>query len=255
MVIIAPPRAIRRSNKDRQGFNRKCVLIVLLCALLCFFWRTDLIAVTSVIPVARFQDAPSENGLPSGWTVQKYKGTPHFKVNHSAENPHLQMISTGETAFGFKKDLAVDIREYRYLNWNWKSVKLPDGGDIRQKERDDQSIQIYLVFQKPGFNSLFSKPPALAYIWDNKAPKESLVKSPQALLGNVRYIVVRNGEDKLGKWFVEKRNIFADYCRTFGGKTSDRGPVMVTGVLLFINTHHTRSDAEGCIGNMYFSNQ
>jgi hypothetical protein len=165
------------------------------------------------------------------------------------------MISSGETAFGFWKEIYVDIQAHPYLYWSWKATKLPDGGDIRKKDSDDQSIQIYLTLQIPGEGSLFSTPPALAYIWDNEAPKDTLVKSPQAMLRNVRYLVLSNGKDSLGIWFTEKRNILEDVYRAFGEPASGSGPIIVKGVLLFINTHHTGSDAEGCIGNIHFSNQ
>ena len=75
------------------------------------------------------------------------------------------------------------------------------------------------------------------------------------MLSNVRYLVLRNGKDSLGMWFTEKRNILKDVYRAFGERSSGSGPIIVKGVLLFINTHHTGSDAEGCIGNIYFSNQ
>jgi len=75
------------------------------------------------------------------------------------------------------------------------------------------------------------------------------------MLSNVRYLVLRNGKDNLGTWFTEKRNILTDVYRAFGARSSGNGPIIVKGVLLFINTHHTKSDAEGSIGNIYFSNQ
>jgi hypothetical protein len=242
------------NNLVRSDMKSMVILLILMAAFPGFLYDSIWADTTPVISVAHFQTAVSESGLPPGWTLQKYKGTPRFSINQSATPPHLRMISSGETAFGVKKDLSVDIREYPHLNWTWKTDKLPDGGDIRQKDRDDQSIQIYLIFQIPGNSSLFSKSPSLAYIWDNKAPKETLVKSPQSMLSNVRYLVLRNGQDTLRTWVAEKRNILKDYYRAFGAQP-DPGPIIVKGVLLFINTHHTRSDAEGCIGNIYFSNK
>jgi hypothetical protein len=246
---------IRHTNRGKKIFSQRMIIFPILLVVLFGFLSGAMLAdAVSVIPVAQFQAAVSENGLPPGWILQQYKGTPHFRINHNAMPPHLRMISSGETAFGVKKDLSVNIREYPHLNWTWKAEKLPDGGDIRQKDRDDQSIQIYLVFDIPGNRGLFSKSPSLAYIWDNKAPKDTLVKSPQLMLSNVRYLVLRNGQDTLRTWFTEKRNVLADYCRAFGAQP-DRGPIIVKGVLLFINTHHTKSDAEGCIGNIYFTNK
>jgi hypothetical protein len=248
--------AIRYKNREKSAFRRgKVFLLVLSATFLVFLYGTVGASPAAIIHVVQFQTLVSKRGLPSDWSLQEYRGTPSFQINQNALPPHLQMISSGDTAFGFRKEIYVDILEYPYLNWSWKAMKLPAGGDIRKKDSDDQSIQIYLSLQIPGVAGLFSAPPALAYIWDNEAPKNTLIKSPQAMLSNVRYLVLRNGKDSLGTWFSEKRNILKDVYRAFGLNSSGSGPIMVRGVLLFINTHHTKGDAAGCIGNIYFSNQ
>jgi Protein of unknown function (DUF3047) len=247
---------IVHEKRDKSAFRKgRIVLSVLSATILVLLYGTIGASTTEIIHVVQFQTIVSKGGLPSDWSLQEYRGTPSFKINQNALPPHLQMISSGETAFGFRKNIYVDIQAYPYLNWTWKATRLPKGGDIRKKDRDDQSIQIYLALQIPGGGGLFSTPPSLAYIWDNEAPKNILVKSPQSMLSNVRYLVLRNGKDNIGMWFTEKRNILKDVHRAFDGRSSGSGPIMVKGVLLFINTHHTGSDAEGCIGNIYFSNQ
>ena len=248
--------SIIHENQGKSAFGKCWVaLLVLSVAILFLLHGTIGASTTAIIHVIQFQSIVSKSGLPSDWSLQKYRGTPSFKINQNALPPHLQMISSGETAFGFRKEIYVDIQAYPYLNWSWKATKLPEGGDIRKKDGDDQSIQIYLVLQIPGNGGLLSTPPSLAYIWDNEAPKNILVRSPQVMLSNVRYLVLRNGKDNLGTWFTEKRNILTDVYRAFGARSSGNGPIIVKGVLLFINTHHTKSDAEGSIGNIYFSNQ
>lgn len=248
--------SIRHENREKLSLRRgKVALLVLSVTFLVFLYGTVGASTAAIIHVVQFQTFVSKSGLPSDWSLQEYRGKPSFKINQNASPPHIQMISSGETAFGFRKEIYVDIQAYPYLYWSWKATKLPDGGDIRKKDSDDQSIQIYLSLQIPGEAGIFSAPPALAYIWDNEAPKDTLIKSPQAMLSSVRYLVLRNGKDSLGTWFSEKRNILKDVYRAFGQPSSGSGPVIVKGVLLFINTHHTKSDAEGCIGNIYFSNQ
>ena len=244
-------------SKSSVGFpfgKAKIVFLVLSVGALLFSVTIGWSA-ASIIHVVQFQSSASANGLPRDWFLQEYKGTPSFRVNQDAQPPHLHMMSSGETAFGFRKEVHIDVRSYPYLYWSWKATKLPDGGDVRGKDSDDQCIQIYLALQIPGDGWFRSTSPSIAYIWDNKAPKNILARSPQAMLGNVRYLVLRNGKDKLGTWFTEKRNILSDLRRAFGEHSVDAGPVVVKGVLLFINTHHTRSEAEGSIGNIYFSDQ
>ncbi len=102
---------------------------------------------------------------------------------------------------------------------------------------------------------LLSRPQTLAYIWDNEAPKNIQVKSPQAMLGNVKYLVFRKKSDVTGKWLSEKRNVQKDFTEAFGRHGFTDKQLTVKGMLLFINTHHTKSTAEGNIGNIFFSKE
>ena len=72
-----------------------------------------------------------------------------------------------------------------------------------------------------------------------------MIRSPQKRMGNVRYVVMRNKDDVLGRWYPEKRNIYKDYKELFKDVRSGEPPGPVQAILIFINTHHTRTDAEG----------
>lgn len=197
-------------------------------------------------------DGIVSGGLPAGWRVQPYRGRPQPTAQKIGDFCSIRLISSGDTAYGIKKDIRVDLARYPYLNWRWKVERLPRGGDIRKREADDQALQLYVAFAGGrSFRSLTA--PALAYIWDNAAPRGLKTKSPQPLLGSVRYIVVRNGSDRTGQWYAEKRNVYADYQELIADGRS--GPVVAEGVLLFINTHKTKGDAEGCTGDIFFSSE
>lgn len=204
------------------------------------------------VDIGNFHQAGRQQGVPEGWKLVKYKGEPVLMIVPGGQGSFLRLISSGQTAFGIRKDISVDIRNYSYLHWNWEALRLPEGGDIRLANKDDQALQLYLVFPGAGFLDAY-KSPTIAYIWDNEAPKGLKIRSPQAPLGNVRYVVLKNKTDTLGKWYQETRNILEDYRKLFpevnGGKPA--GPVR--SILLFINTHHMKSNAEGHIGDIYFS--
>jgi hypothetical protein len=159
-----------------------------------------------------------------------------------------------QSSFGIKRAVKLNIREYPYLNWTWKAGKLPPGGDVRKSETDDQAAQIYLAFPATGFPAKLNTP-VLGYVWDNEAPKEWTGRSPQLGGSKMRYVVVRNKSDKLGHWYVEKRNIYNDYQKLFrdlqGGEPA--GPTQ--GISLYINSQHTKSAAECYIGDIFFSRQ
>ncbi len=206
------------------------------------------------VEIANFGGSAISAEIPSGWKLQSYKGHPQIKSVKTGRHHFICLKSSGNTAFGIKKDIPVDLKRHPYMRWSWKAVRLPHGGDVRKKDTDDQALQIYLSFSSGRMGSVMSSP-AISYIWDNLAPKLLKVKSPQPLLKNVRYVVMRNGTDKTGQWHTEKRNVYEDFKELFASSGDSHMPVMVKGVLLFINTHKTKGEAEGCIGNIAFTSE
>jgi hypothetical protein len=156
------------------------------------------------------------------------------------------------TAFGIKKEISVDVHSYPYLHWSWRALQLPAGGNIRRKDLDDQALQIYVIFPGTGFPEIY-KSPAIGYIWDSEAPKGLMIRSPQTSMGYVRYIVLKNRTDALGTWHQETRNILEDYRKLFPEVNHGEPPGPIRSIMLFINTHHTNSNAEGHIGDINFS--
>ena len=200
-----------------------------------------------------FSGSDTQKGVPSGWELDRKTGTATLRLIKDGESYCLNMVSD-QSSFGIKKAVKLNIREYLYLNWTWKVSKLPPGGDVRKSETDDQAAQIYLAFPAKGFPAKLNTP-VIGYIWDNEAPKEWTGRSPQLGGGKMRYVVVRNKIDKLGRWYAEKRNIYHDYQKLFrdlqGGEPT--GPMQ--GISLYINSQHTRSAAECYIGDIFFSHQ
>jgi hypothetical protein len=206
------------------------------------------------VDIGKFDGSAAADGVPAGWRLQSYKGRPRLAFEKAGGHCYLRLRSAGDTAYGIKKDTRIDLKRFPFLNWTWKADRLPRGGDIRKREADDQALQVYLAFPDDGFAGLTTSP-AIAYIWDNLAPRGLKVKSPQPLLQKVRYVVMRNGMDRTGQWQAEKRNIYEDYLELIAAAGRPHGPATVEGILLFINTHKTKSEAEGCIGDIFFSSE
>jgi len=207
---------------------------------------------TGMIPAARFSDFPLRPGVPPGWVLDRNAGNPTLSLKKDGDAVYLHLVSEGRSSFGIKKAVQVDIRQYPYLTWRWKANRLPKGGDVRRHSRDDQALQLYVAFQPLGFPAKL-KTPVIGYIWDNEAPKGWMGRSPKVGADKLRYVVSRNGTDQMDTWYTEKRNIYADYRRLFkdvsGGEP--RGPTK--GIALYIDSQDTKSQAEGQIGEVYFS--
>jgi len=228
-------------------------LIFLSLAIFVFGLRGHaLFAGNDKVVVAGFTSDRMEERVPVGWELKKYKGTPVVKLEKMEDKFCLHMISDSKSSFGIRKKLKINVEEYPFLNWRWKVVNLPVGGDIRNIDTDDQAMQVYIAFTPTGWPKKLNTP-VVGYIWDNEAPKELMVTSPQLLCNKVRYVIVRNKTDKLGEWYTEKRNLYEDYKRLFKDIEKDNLPAITTGIQVSINSQHTGSEGNSYIYDVYFS--
>jgi hypothetical protein len=207
---------------------------------------------TGLIPAARFTGFPLKSGVPPGWVLDRTTGTPSLSLKKDGDAVYLHLISEGRSSFGIRKGVQVDIRQYPYLTWRWRANRLPTGGDVRQCSRDDQALQLYIAFQPLGFPAKL-KTPVIGYIWDNEAPKGWMGKSPKFGADKLRYVVSRNGTDRMDTWYTEKRNIYEDYRRLFKDIGDGEPKGLTSGIALYIDSQDTKSRAEGQIGEVYFS--
>jgi hypothetical protein len=205
-----------------------------------------------IVHVAGFDSPQMSKGAPSGWHLDRRKGTPSVKLEKGSDVYCLQMRSNEQSSFGVKKGIKVDVKEFPYLNWRWKAVQLPNGGDVRKTKTDDQAIQVYVAFTPTGFPATLNTP-VVGYIWDNESPKGWTGRSMQIGGGKLKYVVVRNNTDQLGQWYTEKRNIYEDHRKLFKDVKGGDPPTLTHGVQFHINSQNTASTAESYICDVYFS--
>ena len=241
-------------NRHRAFIVLWCLIGFFLCSILGRASAYESKKMPETLPISGFSARVMKDGAPEGWVVQRYRGEPVMTMHAKEGPPYLRMFCKGDTAFGIKKELGVDLREYPVLNWQWRVNRLPQGGDVRRADKDDQALQIYLIFGTPGTTAAFREP-TLSYIWDSEAPRGLLLKSPQRWLGAVRYLVVKSGEDAMGQWHREKRNVLIDSRHAFSDLEKKAPLDMIRGILVFTNTHHTKGEAEADIGEIFFSRE
>ncbi len=184
-----------------------------------------------------------KTGIPEGWKGQSW-GSPKydFRVETVDGRKMLHLKSDGDSS-AIVKEVKVDVDMWPILEWTWRAVKLPVGGDARKSATDDEAAQIYVVF--PRFPSAV-RSRIIAYIWDTTAPVGSVFKSEKT--GTVTYVVVRSGPAELNKWFTERRNVLEDYKKIYG-----ESPAEQVGVIsVLIDSNDTHSSAEAFIGGILF---
>lgn len=201
------------------------------------------LAQDSVYWVDRFSMDKVKEGVPHGWKLEIKEGEPELQVVKEGEGVFVRFKSD-KSSFGLRKEFDLDIKEFPFLNWKWKVTQLPENGDFRDKETDDQAAQVYVLFPRfpARVNSDF-----LCYYWESN-PKNKGLEGPSVAWSKARVIVLQAGKEKLNQWVTEKRNVYEDYKRLFGKEPPKGG-----GVAFYINSQHTQSSAESHLDEIYFS--
>lgn len=182
-------------------------------------------------------------GIPEGWKGGQTWGTPAYDFSVVQESPTkaLHLRSRGDSST-ISRAVKVNLKDTPILEWQWKAVTLPKGGDARNKRTDDQALQLYVTWER--FPKLV-RSRIVGYIWDSTAPAESIIKSQKT--GLITYVVVRSGPTDIGKWLTEARNVYEDYKRIYGEEPD--GPDAVS---IAIDSDDTDSSAEAYVGAIRF---
>ncbi|MGH7313654.1 MAG: DUF3047 domain-containing protein [Candidatus Rokuibacteriota bacterium] len=183
--------------------------------------------------------AVGTQGIPPGWQRQNW-GSPAYDftvVNHEGQRA-LHLESRTDSSTISKKLKGIALKETPILEWRWKAVVLPKGGNSCKKDADDQAAQLYVTW--PRFPAAV-RSRIIGYVWDTTAPIGTVCKSGKT--GLVTYIVVRSGPTDLGKWLTERRDLHADFKQVYGEEPEDPGAISIA-----IDTNDTQTTAEAFVG-------
>src|SRR5258706_4405392 len=184
-------------------------------------------------------------GIPSAWKEQTW-GKPAYDLEIVSDNgqPALHLRSKGETST-IIRDLkaSVDLKETPILEWRWKVMTFPTGGNACQQSTDDQAAQVYVAWLRSP-EAVRSR--IIGYVWDSTAPAGPILQSQKT--STVTFYGVRSGSDELGKWITERRNVVEDFRKIYGEE-----PDNSTALSLGIDSDDTRSSADSFIGAITFT--
>ena len=185
---------------------------------------------------------PAE-GVPSGWVAKEFAGRAEVEVVRDGPRLALRLRSE-RSSFALYRDVVIDTNEFRFLSWSWKVVLLPVEGDVRERGRDDQAAQLYVIF--PRWPSPLTNSDVIGYVWDSRAPVGTRLTSTKA--GNVKIIVVASGGSQRDTWRTEQRDVVHDYATLFGHPAPRVGRVAV-----MIDSNDTGGAAEALVGDIVFA--
>lgn len=184
-----------------------------------------------------------KRGVPEGWKEQNWGNPKYDFVIKSLDSRKVLHLRSDNESSTISKEVKVDVKQFPILEWEWKVVTLPNGGDARRKETDDEAAQLYVTF--PRFPQAV-RSRVIGYIWDSTAPAGSIFPSDK--VGTVTFVVVRSGNAELGKWLTETRNVYEDYKRIYREEPKEE----VGAVAISINSQNTGARAESYFGPILF---
>ena len=220
----------------------------------------------TAVEVGPFSTAATSGPWPDGWKPLTFPKIPRhttYSLVHDGDRVAVKAASQASSS-GYTKEISIDPKEYRIIQWRWKVSNILKAGDVTRKEGDDYPARLYVTFQYDSAKvGLFGKakyeaarliygryPPlgAINYIWESRAPVGTAVPNPYT--DRVHMIVIESGPVKLNTWITEERNVYEDYKRAFGEE-----PPPISGVAIMTDTDNTGEAAEAYYGDIRFKKQ
>lgn len=215
------------------------------------------------LEIGTFSRARAGGDYPDSWkplTFEKIQEHTEYSLVEDDGTVVLKAVSHGSSS-GLTREVTIDPKLYPIVEWRWKIENVLENGDVTTKEGDDYPARLYITFAYDGSNvGIFEKaqyevarliygqyPPtgAINYIWESQSPVGTVVPNPYT--DRVQMIVIESGNEKVGEWVRESRNIREDYQKAFGGD-----PPLISGVAVMTDTDNTRESAVAYYGDVVF---
>ena len=173
--------------------------------------------------------APGPLELGKVWKTYPFQERPVFKHPPAIVNDERRVLrlATESEAMRVGRSMKVDLQRTPWLVWRWKPLVLPEGGDVRDRKRNDQVARVMIIFE--GMK-------AVTYVWDTTAPVGTTAQPDEFEIFQRAFFVVRSGREGLGKWHRQRRNVAADFRSAF-----DEEPRSVNFVGFETHSNDTRT--------------
>jgi len=149
----------------------------------------------------------------AGWSEQSFEGATRYQFVATATGaPHaaLRAECSEATASGRILEREIDLQRTPILEWRWRVDAIYEGLDERRKAGDDYPARVYVVAKRwPAFRSR-----AINYVWSNNQPAGTTW--PNAFSDAFVMVAVQSGDESIGEWLTEQRDVRADFLRLHG---------------------------------------
>lgn len=180
----------------------------------------------------------------SDWEKKEFSGETSYELA-KVDKRHVLRASSNASASGLVRDIDVDLNKTPYLNWSWKVDAILDNVEEKTKAGDDYPARVYIMVSDGFF---FWQTRALSYSWASKQPKGS--SWPNAFTDNATMVAVQSGDERVGEWVQEKRNVLDDIKNLLGIDATS-----IIAVAIMTDTDNSKQSASAYYGDIYFTSK
>jgi len=180
----------------------------------------------------------------SDWEIQEFSGVTNYELIN-IDNRQVLKASSNASASGLVRKIEIDLKKSPYMNWSWKVDGVLDNVEETTKAGDDYAARVYIVVSDGFF---FWQTRALSYAWASNQAKGS--SWPNAFTDNATMVAVQSGDEKVGEWVEEKRNILDDIINLLGIDAS-----RIDAVAIMTDTDNSKQSATAYYGDIFFTSE
>ncbi len=159
------------------------------------------------------------------WAERSFEGNTQYRLEEENGVKVLRGETRGQASVLYREQ-EIDLDSTPIVEWSWKVDGTYADIDERSRSGDDFPARLYVVV-KTGFLPWDTL--AINYVWSSQsAPDEAW---PNPFTDKAHMVVVQSGEEHVGSWVGQRRNVAEDFKQYFDIDVSnlDGYAVMVDG--------------------------
>nr|WP_300306840.1 DUF3047 domain-containing protein [Halomonas sp.] len=173
------------------------------------------------------------------WPEKSFSGSSDYRLTQH-DGMTVLMAQANRQASAKYLERKIDLRETPYLRWCWQISGVHSGLNEQSKSGDDYPARVY-VARKTGV--LPWQVESVNYVWSSNQPINT--SWPNAFTDRAVLLALQSGNEQVGQWVGEVRNIAADYQRLFGAK-----PTQIDGLALMSDGDNASVNATAWFSKM-----
>lgn len=178
----------------------------------------------------------------NGWDERSFKGNTDYQLEEDNGVRVLRGETRGQASILYREQ-KVDLESTPIVEWSWKVNGTYPGIDERSRNGDDFPARLYVV-AKTGF--LPWDTVALNYVWSSQSPLGEAWPNP--FTDKAHMVVVQTGEEHVGDWVGQRRNVAEDFRQYFDIDVSK-----LSGYAVMVDGDNAQRDGTAWFGEIRFS--